>query len=99
MGRIRAIAPHAALVGWLAFGLGVALMLGATVVYGDWYLIRRPWSEISLGLIVWGLGLAALFSIVVVFWPIRWATLLALPGIALTGFFWLLTQAVPLSGG
>ncbi|MCI0346178.1 MAG: hypothetical protein L0221_12160, partial [Chloroflexi bacterium] len=96
--RLRALTPNGILVGWSAFVAGVALMLAATVFFGDWYLIRRPWSDIGLGLIVWGLGLAGLFSLIVASMPIGWPTILALPGIILTGFFWIAALFMPLSG-
>ncbi|HZM73196.1 MAG TPA: hypothetical protein VFC71_07435 [Candidatus Polarisedimenticolia bacterium] len=98
-GRLRQLAPRWIALGWAAFALGTAVMLVATLVYGDWYVIRRPWTDIGLGLIAWGLGLAAVSSVIVAFRPIGWPTLFALPGIALTGFFWIAALFMPLSGG
>ena len=37
----------------LAFVAGVVVMLVATVVFGDWSLIRRPWSVNGSGSAVW----------------------------------------------
>ena len=83
----------------LAFVAGVVVMLVATVVFGDWSLIRRPWSDAGLSLITFGLAAAFLFSIVrLIVGPIGRLTILAVPGIALTGCLWIAALYMPLSG-
>ena len=68
---------------------GLAIMLAATIFYGDWYLIRRPWGDIGIGLIVIGLLVAGVASVaLVISEPLGWWRVAALPGTAVTGTAW-----------
>jgi hypothetical protein len=73
----------------LALAAGLAIMAAGTLVTGDWYALRLPWSDIGMWLITIGLGgallLVAAENIVE---PVgRWR-LLALPGVLIGAWFW-----------
>jgi hypothetical protein len=73
----------------LALAAGLAIMAARTLVTGDWYALRLPWSDIGMWLITIGLGgallLVAAENIVE---PVgRWR-LLALPGVLIGAWFW-----------
>jgi hypothetical protein len=73
----------------IALGTGLAIMAGGTIAYGDWWLIRRPWSDLGMDLIAIGIGGSLLFlGAATIVEPVgRWR-LLALPGIVLGGLTW-----------
>ena len=96
---LASVSQRGLIIGALALVSGLAVMLVGTAVFGDWYLIRRPWGDAGMTLITFGLAIAFLFSIVrLAAAPSGWLTILALPGIALAGFFWFAALFMPLSG-
>ena len=98
-GGLRRALPAGLGIGWLAFGLGIAVMAVTSLVFGDWYLIRQPWGDIGLGLVVWGLALAAALGVaLVIALPLGWLRTLAVPGVGVTGLLWAATLTMPLSG-
>ena len=88
-------AARLALVGAvLAFIAGLAVMLVASTVYGDWYLIRLPWGDLGMWLMVLGLAASGLAAIaVVIVEPLGWWRTLAGPGIVISGFAWVILVA------
>ena len=84
----------------VALGFGLATMAVATVVYGDWWLIRRPWGDLGMGLIAIGIGGSLLgLGVAAVIEPVgRWR-LLALPGILVAVLVWWFLAFVGLPAG
>jgi hypothetical protein len=84
----------------IALATGLAIMLGGTLLTGDWYALRLPWSDIGMWLITIGLGGGLLFLAAEnVVEPVgRWR-LLALPGAAIGAWFWFILAVVGLGTG
>jgi hypothetical protein len=85
----RKVTRFGAVASLFALVAGLAIMAAATLVWGDWYLIRLPWGDIGMWLITIGLGSALLFVAAenVVEQVGRWR-LLALPGVLIGAWFW-----------
>ena len=78
----------------IGFSAGLSVMLVASIAYGDWYLIRLPWADLGMGLIVVGLAAAGVAATaMVILEPIGWSRLLALPGVLVTTFMWFVLWA------
>ena len=98
--RTRVLAISGSIAAAVVFASGVAFMIGGLGVYGDWYSIRLPWADLGMTTIVVGLaaaGLLGLLRAVVERWG--WRTVAALPGLAITGFFWVAVLVMPMAGG
>ena len=97
---IRRLVRFGTIASLVALGIGLATMAVATVVYGDWWLIRRPWGDLGMGLIAFGIGGSLLgLGVAAVVEPIgRWR-LLALPGILVGAVVWWFLAFVGLPAG
>jgi hypothetical protein len=84
----------------IALATGLAIMLVGTLVNGDWYALRLPWSDIGMWLITSGLGGALVFvaaeSVVEPVGRWRW---LALPGAFVGAWSWIILAFVGLGMG
>jgi hypothetical protein len=84
----------------IALAIGLAIMLGGTLLTGDWYALKLPWSDVGMWLITIGLGGTLVFVAAEnVVEPVgRWR-LLALPGAAIGAWFWFILAVVGLGMG
>jgi hypothetical protein len=84
----------------IALATGLAIMLGGTLLTGDWYALELPWSDIGMWLITIGLGGALVFvtaeNVVEPVGRWRW---LALPGAAIGVWFWFILAVAGLGTG
>ena len=97
---IRRLVRLCAIASLVALGVGLATMAVATVVYGDWWLIRRPWGDVGMGLIAIGIGGSLLgLGVAAVIEPVGWLRLLALPGILVGACVWWFLAFVGLPAG
>ena len=94
---IRTLARAGAALSLLALAGGLAIMVAGTAIYGDWWLIRLPWSDLGMQLIAMGLGASLLFLAAEdLVEPVgRWR-FVALPGIAVGAAIWAFLALVTL---
>lgn len=98
---IRTVARAGAVLSLLALAGGLAVMLAGTAIYGDWWLVRVPWSDLGMQLIAMGLGASLLFLAAEdLVEPVGRRRLVALPGFAVGAAIWafLALAALPAGG-
>ena len=96
----RTVARAGAVLSLLALAGGLAIMVAGTAIYGDWWLVRLPWSDLGMQLIAIGLAASLLFLAAEdVVEPVgRWR-FIALPGIAVGAAIWAFLALVGLAAG
>ena len=89
MPSLRAVGYAGLALGLLALIGGVGAAGGSALMAGDWWLARQPWIGIGLTLLVVGLGMTAIFALLLdAIEPVGRVRLLALPPALIVGLMW-----------